>query len=107
MMTDSAVNSLAATSSTTSTFSCRGFSMYTSSRFDSGCSQVRTPEEREVGDEMSAIQATRSIHLGWRFRITRPDHQAVRRGGEDADQRSSASDRLVVDPDATGAAPEM
>src|SRR4051812_1777606 len=63
MIVASAALSLAETSSTTATFSARGFSvvMYTSSRFYSWCSHCS--EHRE---ERGMVPDFRRVHLGWR-----------------------------------------
>src|SRR3954463_6334786 len=60
----SAAVSLAETSSTTATFSARGFSvvMYTSSRFYSWCSHCS--EHREERGKVPDFRSR--VHLGWR-----------------------------------------
>src|SRR4051794_8190909 len=80
----SAAVSLAETSSTTATFSARGFSvvMYTSSRFYSWCSHCS--EHRE---ERGMVPDFRRVHLGWRD----SSHSSTRYF-LGTNQRSSASD---------------
>src|SRR3954468_13419337 len=84
MIVASAALSLAETSSTTATFSARGFSvvMYTSSRFyswGSHCSEHR--------EERGMVPDFRRVHLGWRD-ISHSSHPAFL----GTNQRSTASD---------------
>src|SRR3954469_11953759 len=79
MIVASAAVSLAETSSTTATFSARGFSvvMYTSSRFNSWCSHCS--EHRE---ERGMVPDFRRVHLGWRdFSHSSTRHFWVRTSG--------------------------